>query len=385
MPIKTTLFFAALLTATGVYAQAQTPYLWPVEGAKSGQGILYAPQSHIDGELNFAGLYITAPEGAVVVAPCEGTIRSFTMDYTPALSQSMNWSIDEGRSIDQTRVEIISSGKLSPGIDPKFISGNIGIQTSDGYTIWIGGLAGDKTFKTGQRVTRGEPLGRVSHSYRKIAEPSISLSVDKAGRVSDPMTPFGLKTTFVAPNEVKPVVSLTREQAAEDFTIYIDALKECFVGLHNVITPGELEKYVHSTLADIRSREGDIPYSDFRALIADAQVRIHDSHISMSPAGWRLPNQFAGYKVPGVWFGFFNDTLRVSNATERFRHLIGRQITSVNVSPPTRCGRSSTRESPDTTRRVKATSNTAEQPHTLWKFSWRDRKFSTRVRICVSP
>ena len=33
-------------------------YLWPVEGARTGAGILYTPQCYIDNELNFDHLVI---------------------------------------------------------------------------------------------------------------------------------------------------------------------------------------------------------------------------------------------------------------------------------------------------------------------------------------
>ncbi len=309
---------------------AQQPHMWPIERAKVGEGIIYAPQSYIDGELNFAGLYITAPEGTAVVAPTGGTIRSLTVSYNPTLSTSQSWRIDEGNSIDRQRETIIGSGQLDNAIDSRYLCGEVGLLADDGCTIWIGGLASEHVFKTGQRIERGEVLGRVAHSYCKIAEPSIELSVDKGGRPADPMTPFGLRTTFVAPDEIKPVVSLTREQATEDFTIYVDALRECFVGLHNVISPEEFDAFTRRTLADIAAHPGDIPYADFRAIIERSTARIHDSHISLYPAQWRVERPGGPSKAPGVWFGFFSDTLRVSNAIAEHRELVGHRIAAIN-------------------------------------------------------
>jgi hypothetical protein len=330
--MKRFLFCVLALFVASVVSAQQTPYLWPIEGAEAGEGIIYAPQSYIEGELNFGSLFIAAPEGSVVVAPCDGTVSRYAISYNSGLLQSLSWTIGEGLSIDSMRDGIISSGNLDPSIEVKYITGDIGISTNDGHTIWIDGMSGDKTFKTGERIKRGTPLGRVSYSYRKIPDPSIRLSVDKGSRASDPMTPFGLKTSYIPPAEVKPVVSLSKEEAAADFQLYIAALKECFVGLYNVITPEELEEYVQVTLADIASRKGDIPYRDFRNIISDALVRIHDSHISMYPAQWQQ-ERGEKYTPPGVWLGFFSDTLRVSNATPQFSHLIGRQIDSVNDIP----------------------------------------------------
>ena len=120
--MKNFLVCVSMLLACGRIC-AQQPYLWPIEGAKAGEGIIYAPQSYIDGELNIAGLYITAPEGTVVVAPADGTIGSYGIDYAPSLSSSQSWRIDEGYSIDRQREAIIASGKLDPAIDPRYLCG----------------------------------------------------------------------------------------------------------------------------------------------------------------------------------------------------------------------------------------------------------------------
>lgn len=80
--LLTTVFVVAWLCHTSAQTQLQTLFLWPIKDAHAGEGILYTPQSYIDGELNPAGLYIAAPEGAVVVAPCDGTIDQFCDNLT---------------------------------------------------------------------------------------------------------------------------------------------------------------------------------------------------------------------------------------------------------------------------------------------------------------
>lgn len=318
-----------LFSIVAGHVSAQTPYLWPVEGVKAGEGIIYTPQSHIDGELNFDNLFIAAPEGTEVVAPCDGTIRSYGLTYNTSLNTTTGWSIDDSKSIDQRRAEIMASGNLEKrGFNPTYFNGDVGIVTPDGFTIWILGLSGDKTFKTGQKIERGTPLGRVAYSYYKIPEPSIRVSISEGGRSSDPMTPFGLKTTYIPPAEEKPVTALTKEQAAEDFTIFVDAVKECFVGLYNVVTPEEMEQYVQKTLEGINSREGDLPYADFVAIMREAVALVHDSHIGISIPRWYRVDW--GDYLPGFAFAFYGDTMLLTNTSEKYRHLIARRIAKIN-------------------------------------------------------
>ena len=60
-----------LLAASG---EAQAPLLWPIQGHRSGENILFRPQEYINEELNSSNLFIGAPEGTAVVAPADGTV-----------------------------------------------------------------------------------------------------------------------------------------------------------------------------------------------------------------------------------------------------------------------------------------------------------------------
>ena len=323
-----------LFAASHVLAQihAQTPYLWPIKDAKAGENILYFPQDLVDNELNSELLIVSAPEGSIVVAPSDGIFGGYSMTYKPLLQTLYSYGhLDGSKSIDERKAELIASGNLDKSLDPKYITGMATVRTSDGNAIHITGLSGDQKFKPGQQIKRGTPIGRVAHGYFKIAEPSILIEADKNGRKADPMTPFGLKTTYKPFVDPKPVTSLTKEQAVEDFTIYIDALKECFTGLYNVVSPEELDEYVETAIAKINSRRGNIPYGEFRAIIEETVAKVHDSHIHLYPPEWKIGGN-SSY-MPAIWFGFFSDTLRLSNATEQFKDLIGRQIVSVNNIP----------------------------------------------------
>ena len=275
--MKKILFLFAILWTVMADAQEKTVYLWPVDGAKPGEGIVSAPQSYLDDELNFSNLFVTAPEGTTVVSPVDGTIAWVSTGYLTSLTYSISSSTTS--SFDQALPEWRKQmgEKLE---DPKFGTGRITIRSLDGNTIHIGGLTGDQVFKTGQKIARGTPVGRVGYSYRKIKDPSIKISVDRGGKVADPMTPFGLKTTFIPPAEIKPITSFTKEQLKEDFLIYIDVLKECYPGLYDVITPEELDRYVTQTTARIDNHPGDWLYAQASDILIEVWARITDSHIS---------------------------------------------------------------------------------------------------------
>lgn len=324
--MKKILFLFAILWTVMADAQEKTVYQWPIDGAKPGEGIVSTPQSYLDDELNFSNLFVTAPEGTTVVSPVDGTITWVSTGYLTSLTYSIGSSTTS--SFDQALPEWRKQmgEKLE---DPKFGTGRITIRSLDGNTIHIGGLTGDQVFKTGQKITRGTPVGRVGYSYRKIKDPSIKISVDRGGKVADPMTPFGLKTTFIPPAEAKPIDSFTKEQLKEDFLIYIDALKECYPGLYDVITPEELDRYVAQTTARIDNHAGDWPYAQASDILIEVWARIHDSHISYRGPGWKAtPVKFLNKQTVSV--GWFNDTLLCRDASEAYQHLIGRPIKSIN-------------------------------------------------------
>lgn len=327
------LLLLLLLLPSFAAAQDSQNYLWPIEGAEAGSDILYAPQSYIDGELNFGNLFIGAPEGTAVLSPCDGTITGISLGYLKSLSYSMGYGMEASETFDEAIVRIAK--ELPSSIDPKYVKGSISIMTGDGSgnLIHMSGLTGDLRFKTGQKVKKGELLGKVGYSYHKVRESSVELSISRNTKHADPMTPFGIETSFIPPSEIKPIVSVTKGQALEDFMIYIDALKEAYPGLYNVVTEEELEQYVNTIAAKIESAEGDLPYDDFRAIMYRTQERIHDSHIYMYPPAWEKRKAYPEFQ-PAVWFGSLNDgPLICTNATKEYEHLLEREIVAVNGIP----------------------------------------------------
>ena len=167
--------FSILLSLATLSVSAQnSQWLWPIEGAKTGDNIVCQPQDRIDKELNVGDLFIAAPEGATVVAPVDGTIGNLSVIANISLAQSTNFG-NEGGTFDKSREKLASDPKLP--IPLKYINGSLMLRLSDGRKLYISGLRGNIPFKTGQRITKGQTLGTVAYDYRKIGQPHISISV----------------------------------------------------------------------------------------------------------------------------------------------------------------------------------------------------------------
>lgn len=321
---KATLLLLATFSYIAAFAQdSGNHYLWPIQGQKAGTNIISAPQSYIDQEFNFGNMIITAPEGTNVVAPVDGTIKYFYVCYYDAFDSATSFhtkSTTFNGGIDEL--------KDSFEEDPKYLTGSLSIEYGEGERMHITGLKGDIEFKTGQQIKRGDILGTIGHSYHKIKEPSLRIGINSKLTGGDPMTPFGIKSTYIPPKEIEPVTSLTKEQAKEDFLIAINSLKEVFPGIYDVVTENELENYVNKTIKEIDGYEGNLHFLEFWSIMKNVVAKIHDSHVGVAPPSWYKPNPAkVRYKI---WMGWINDALICTNAIEEYRHLIGKEILSVN-------------------------------------------------------
>ena len=75
------MLFAALLVTVSVSLSAEDIWLWPIEGKKAGEDILYRPQDNIGEEFNFDNLFIAAPEGTRVLCPADAVVGFYTLNY----------------------------------------------------------------------------------------------------------------------------------------------------------------------------------------------------------------------------------------------------------------------------------------------------------------
>lgn len=296
-------------------------YQWPIEGAKVGEGILYSPQDYINQEYNFDNLFIGAELGANVVSPCDGVVTYISLNYF----HSLNTSSSRGGRSDSFN-EILEQHRRSMeknGQDVKYLSYLIHIKSNDGKTLHIGGLSTDTPLTTGQKVKQGEVLGQVHYCYKKIPKPCIRLAISKGGKSDDPMTPFGLKTTFIPPVKQKPKAVLTRAEAIADYRQMASSIKEIYPSLEDFMTEEEYDTFVEEEIAKIPE---NITLKEFAYLIMNFNQKVHDSHMWFD---YGIPLDNDGTISP-VMFARVDDKVRIIVTTNEYKAHTGREITHIN-------------------------------------------------------
>ena len=321
---KRHLTLSLLLLGSVLTLIAQTAgniYQWPIEGGKAGEGTLYRPQDYIGNEHNFEKLIIGAKPGTNVVSPCDGVITHVTMKYYLSLNKSFSNSSWKGKFEDIIEQNKESMAKRMQ--DAKYLSYMYFIKSNDGRTIHISGLRTDTPFATGQKVKKGEVLGQVHYCYKKIPQPSICLTIDRGGKADDPMTPFGLETTFIPPVKQKPKAALTRDEAIADYRQMASSIKEIYPSLEDFMTEEEYDTFVEEEIAKIPE---NITLKEFAYLIMNFNRKVHDSHMWFD---YGIPLDNDGTISP-VMFARVDDKVRIIVATDEYKAYTGREITHIN-------------------------------------------------------
>ena len=331
-------FFAELFMSVSLSLAAEEVWLWPIEGQKAGEGILYRPQDRIGEEFNFDNLFIAAPEGTRVLCPADAVVGFYCLNYHFTLTSSSSFGAP-----DKPFDEVVAEGKeewRARGMDVRAVSIFMGLQIGD-KTLWITGLRRDNSLPTGTHLKRGDVLGTVGYSYRVIYEPHISLSVSSHTKADDPMTPFGLRTTFRKPEPVPTKFRLTREEAVADYQQLASSVKEIYPSLDDLMTEPEYDAFVSEQLARIPA--DGIALKDFARLIKDYNAVIHDSHLSIScqvPTNPQEKTQGLGYYYPPLFFGqvAVSDSLTdhacvVLIADSTHAAYVGRRIARIDGKP----------------------------------------------------
>ena len=329
---------AALFVTFSLSLSAEDIWLWPIEGQKAGEGILYRPQDKIGDEFNFDNLFIAAPEGTRVLCPADAVVGFYSLNYHFTLTSSSSFGAP-----DKPFDEVVAEGKeewRARGMDVRAVSIFMGLQIGD-KTLWITGLRRDKALPTGTRLKRGDVLGTVGYSYRAIYEPHINLSVSSHSKADDPMTPFGLRTTFRKPEPVPTKFHLTRDEAVADYQQLASSVKEIYPSLDDLMTEAEYDTFVQQQLARIPA--DGIALKDFAKLIKDYNAVIHDSHLSISyqvPTNPQEKKQGLGYYYPPLFFGqvAVSDSLTdhacvVLIADSTYASYVGRRIARIDGKP----------------------------------------------------
>lgn len=331
--MKTKSIIFALLFMVN-FAFGQENYLWPVAlslDKKAGDDILYRPQDYIgvaDGltqaELNFDRLIIGAPLWTPVLCPVDGKITHASIGYSNSFSCSVDVFNQQTGNFEQDSLLFVEWGMSPEKI--RYLNTWVSIRVSDGREVHVSGMRPLRLFKTGETVHRGDVLGTVGYYYKRIKKPCVVVSISKNSKADDPMTPFGLKTTFIPP-KVNNKTQLTREEAQADIDGMITALEDAFPGLYDYTPKEEFDTYIKNRMAAIGET---ISRSDFEVLVFKLLGKIHDSHTAIISE----PKVTSASGLPSsVCLGWFNDTLRVWRTVPRYKDYLGKPVVSVNGIP----------------------------------------------------
>jgi hypothetical protein len=331
------------LLVTFVFSYSQSSrFIWPIDCDKNEWTILYQPQDIIQDEINENNLFIGSSENCYVIAPESGTIVFAKYCYNSTLTRSMSFKprIYESQDIKQTdqniRDSIVSdyNKKSNRNIKPDFISYWITVKYEKGKTYNISGLRPTKYFSSGTEIKKGDTLGIVGYSYKKILQPSISISFNKNGISDDPMSPFGLKSTF-KPDEVDNTdYSTHKHREAElisDFRIFKESLVMGHPGLYDFIDSTGMNKLFSHAESRINS---PMTSGTFFRVIKPIVDSIRDSHtsIKLNVKTCSIKDRKRQTNIP-IKFGLQRDSLIIFKATDSLKSFIGKCIIKIdNVS-----------------------------------------------------
>ena len=313
-----------------LYSQTES-VLWPISGTLPGENILYQPQDYIGDELNFGNLFIGGNAEKYVIAPCDGIVTSVSYTYLNSLTTtniaSCNFPSNSNISEYDTQIRDEIAKELGSRIaDRKFISLSISIKNSNKEKYWISGLRPYQVLRTGYHIKKGDTIGTIGYAYHKIQQPSICVSKTKYGKPTDPMTPFGLSSSFIPP-KLERINYLThkhsREKLLEDFTIFRESLEEAHPGLYDYISKEELNQ---SFNAAKKSISNDLTSEQFRKVLTQILSQIRDSHTNLYPRKYRIVNDIL---IP-IRFGLQDSSLIVYQTLNEYQKYLGKKIVSVN-------------------------------------------------------
>jgi len=301
---------------------------WPIKEVTVGKGIIYKPQDYIHEELNFSILFINAEENSEVIAPHSGIVKSFSYIYFKALTYTTSFEHNYNDSLEVSLYDSEFRKNLAQEnmLNPDYFSIMLGLEVQKGEMYWISGLRPVKFFKTGTKIEKGEVIGKVGYSYRKIKQPSIQLARDVNGKPTDPISIFGLKSTFISPQKSTrnyltykhPVKKLI-----EDFNIFKEALEQGHSGLYDYTSKDQLNKRFDLVEAKLIK---PMTSEEFRLLLIPILREIRDSHTALISKRYK-PND--GLKPP-ILFGLKNDSLVVFSSLPEQRGFIGKKIIEID-------------------------------------------------------
>ncbi|MCG8410575.1 MAG: S41 family peptidase [Bacteroidales bacterium] len=302
-------------------------YTWPIKGNYIGQDILYQPQDFINEELNFSTLFIGAKENSLVISPCNGEIISVnhlvfnTLDKISGIPIPVNNNEDLKKLFEQCKGVC-----LSPDTEVKYISTMVTISVGKREKIRIWGLKLREGLKTGYILKKGEIIGHSSYAYKAIKQPCIGFSREIASIPSDPMSIFGLRSTFISPKENK-IDYITYKHSVQklkqDFTIFRESLEEGHPGLYDYTSKSEMDKLFDEVYKSIRY---PMTTEEFKMIIIPIIKSIRDSHTAIISKKYKIANNS---NLP-ILYGVKSDSVIIYSTLPEYKKFLNKEIIKID-------------------------------------------------------
>ncbi len=303
-----------------------TTFVWPVKGESVGLNILYKPNDYLSGEHIFSDLIIATHLKDTIISPVDGIITSFHFTYKHSLSSGVAY--DPAYYFDKKADSALNNNRNLEIQGSKYFTATIALLNKDGRKIYLTGFIPYRWFKTGEKLRKGDILGNASYAYHKISEPCIFISISKNAVPDDPMTPFGLKTSFKAVKKNNKVM-ISETEMLEDMKILETSLREGHPGLFDYLSKSEFQLAIER----LRQKTSTITsIQEFKKQIDGFLRLIRDSHLSVINTEQMVVPPFTTW--PAVSFGFLNDSLIIDRAAAEFTDYLGRRISQVNGFEP---------------------------------------------------
>lgn len=324
--MKKIIFFPVILFFVIKVCANDTTFVWPVKGNPAGLNILYKPNDYLADEQLFSDLIIATHLEDTIISPVDGIITSFHFTYKHSLSSGIAY--DPAYYFDKKADSILNNNRKSEIQDSKYFTATIALLNKDGRKIYLTGFIPYRWFKTGEKLRKGDILGNASYAYHKIPEPCLFISISRNAIPDDPMTPFGLKTSFKAAKKNNKV-TISEAEMLEDMAVLETSLREGHPGLFDYLSESEFQLEI----VRLKQKTSVITaVQEFKKQIDGFLRLIRDSHLSVINTEQMVIPPFTTW--PAVSFGFLNDSLIIDRAAAEFTDYLGRRISQVNGFEP---------------------------------------------------
>ncbi|MDR3651573.1 MAG: S41 family peptidase [Paludibacter sp.] len=330
------LLFGFLLCLEMTFAQNSSA-LWPIQDAKQGEVILSKPQEYIGEELNIDNLIIGAKENTNVLCPKDGKIISISYIYHSSLAYCIMVNsfdnverigeidmFDKKKRIDIT--DYINKSKKDKPVNAKFISVSITIAIAKGENYIISGLRPTKLYKTGELLKKGDVIGKVGYCYWKIDTPSICFSHSLSSKSVDPMSVFGLKTTFLPP-KVSKINYLNYKHPTDSllkaFQIFRNSLEEGHPGLYDYTSKIKMDSIFENLKRNISE---PMTSEEFRNLLLPVMLALRDSHTALRASLYKVNDES---EAPFM-FGVVDGKLRIVSCINKYNAYLDKEVAKIN-------------------------------------------------------